>query len=165
MPETRFDGSFSHPEASATPWEATEKALREAELYWLTSVRVDGRPHVTPLIGIWLDGAAYFTTGHEEQKTRNLQHSPLVALTTGSNTWARGHDVVVEGVASRVTDRDTLQRLAGAILDKYGDDWSFDVQGDALTEGDHPSGLYRITATKVISFAKDPHAQTTYAFD
>jgi PPOX class probable F420-dependent enzyme len=165
MPQdTRFDGSFSHPEAAATPWEATEQVLREAELYWLTTVRADGRPHVTPLIGVWLDGSAYFTTGHEEQKARNLQNSPLVALTTGSNGWARGHDVVVEGTAARVTGHDELARLAKALLDKYGADWAFDVEGDALTEGDHPSGLYRITPDKVLSFAKDPHAQTTYTF-
>jgi general stress protein 26 len=167
MPTTRFDGSFSRPDAVATPWEATDQVLREAELYWLTTVRTDGRPHVTPLIGVWLDGTAYFTTGHDEQKARNLAHSPLVALTTGGNTWAQGHDVVVEGTAARVTDRDVLTRLAAAIRDKYGDDWSFEVDGDALeaTEAPHPSGLYAVTPSKVLSFAKNPHAQTSYTFD
>ncbi|MDQ6641919.1 MAG: pyridoxamine 5'-phosphate oxidase family protein [Actinomycetota bacterium] len=164
MPETRFDGSFSRPNATATPWESTEEVLREAELYWLTTVRPDGRPHVTPLVGLWLDGAAYFTTGHDEQKARNLAHSPHVALTTGSNSWARGHDVVVEGNAARVTGHDVLTRVARAYVDKYGDDWSFEVVGDEMSEGDHPSGLFRIVPAKVLSFAKDPHAQTSYDF-
>jgi nitroimidazol reductase NimA-like FMN-containing flavoprotein (pyridoxamine 5'-phosphate oxidase superfamily) len=162
MPTSRFDSRFSSPDASATPWEAVEQALGAAELYWLTTVRPDGRPHVTPLIGAWVDGAAYFTTGLDEQKSRNLAHSPLVALTTGANTWARGHDVVVEGTATRCTDAETLQRVADAIHRKYGDDWAFRVEGDALTEGDHPSGLWRIDPAKVLSFAKDPHAQTAF---
>ena len=159
MTRTRFDGRFSHPDADATPWEATEKVLREAELYWLSTVRADGRPHVAPLIGVWLDGAAYFITGHDEQKARNLAHSPLVTLTTGCNKWAEGHDVIVEGTATRQTDPDVLQRLADAVLDKYGAAWSFEVAGDALVEAGAPDappgGLFAITPAKVLSFAKE----------
>ena len=169
MPRTRFNGRFSHPDAVATPWETTEQVLLEAELYWIATVRPDGRPHVVPLIGVWLDGAAYFVTGHDEQKARNLAHSPLVSLTTGSNTWAEGHDVVVEGTAARVTDRDVLERLAKAILAKYGEAWTFEVKGDDLVEASAedapPGGLFAITPTKVQSFAKNPHAQTGYDFD
>ena len=35
---------------------------------WLTTVRADGRPHVTPLVAVWLDDAIHFSTGPEEQK-------------------------------------------------------------------------------------------------
>ena len=99
MPQERFDARFSHPDAAATPWADTEKTLVEAELYWLTTVRADGRPHVTPLIGAWHEAAAWFITGHDEQKTRNLAHSPLVALTTrqllepGTRRGGRGHRI------------------------------------------------------------------------
>ena len=164
MPKEGSTVASATPTASATPWSETEKVLADAELYWLTTVRADGRPHVTPLIGAWRDGAAWFTTGHDEQKARNLAARPQVALTTGGNTWNRGHDVVVEGTAERVTDPDTLQALADAIADKYGDDWRFHVEGDSLSEGDHASGLYRVAPSKVLSFAKDPHSQTRYDF-
>ena len=163
MTTPRFDPRFSSPDASATPWDSVDEVLRSAELYWLTTVRADGRPHVTPLIGAWLDGAAYFTTGLEEQKSRNLEHSHLVALTTGANSWARGHDVVVEGTATRCTDPETLHRIADAIHRKYGDDWAFRVEGDSLTQdGENLAGLWRIDPAKVLSFAKDPHAQTAF---
>src|SRR4051794_4599444 len=97
----KLDSRFSDPEATATSWDDTERALRDAELYWITTVRSDGRPHVTPLIGIWFDGAMHFTTGLQEQKAHNLEHNPRVALTTGANTWAQGLDIVVEGAAVR----------------------------------------------------------------
>jgi nitroimidazol reductase NimA-like FMN-containing flavoprotein (pyridoxamine 5'-phosphate oxidase superfamily) len=163
MTNSKFDSRFSSPDASAAPWDAVDQVLGAAELYWLTTVRVDGRPHVTPLIGVWVDGAAYFTTGADEQKSRNLAHSPLVALTTGANSWERGHDVVVEGTATRCTDPETLQRIADTIHEKYGDAWAFQVRDDALSQdGEHSAELWRIDPVKVLSFAKDPHAQTAF---
>src|SRR4051812_23240413 len=97
-----IDRRFSDPESTPTPWADAERVLERAELYWLTTVRADGRPHVTPLIGVAWDGALHFCTGLREQKARNLEHSADVALTTGTNTWAKGLDVVVEGRAVRI---------------------------------------------------------------
>ena len=161
---TKLDGRFSSPEAEPAMWDDTVRALAEAELYWLTTVRADGRPHVTPLIGIWHDGAAHFCTGLDEQKTRNLEHRRQVALTTGSNTWARGFDVVVEGVAERVTDRDRLQLLAHAYEEKYGAEWHFDVGDGLFDSGDLPAVVFRIQPAKVLAFAKEPHGMTTFQF-
>jgi len=42
--------------------------LEDAELFWITTVRVDGRPHVTPLVAVWLDDAIHFATGAGEQQ-------------------------------------------------------------------------------------------------
>src|SRR4051812_32801228 len=159
-PSAEIDSRFSDAEAGPTPWSDAADVLERAELYWLTTVRPDGRPHVTPLIGVAADGVAHFCTGLREQKARNLEHSPRVALTTGTNTWAQGLDVVVEGTAVRLADRDELQRLAGAFEAKYGSDWHFDV-GDGVfeTEASGPAAVFRIEPAKVLAFAKDPHAQ------
>ena len=124
-PTTQIDKRFSDAEAGPTPWSDAEAALEQAELYWITTVRADGRPHVTPLVGVFHDGAAHFATGLQEQKARNLEHNERVALTTGNNTWAEGLDVVVEGTVVRVTDRDELQRLADAYEAKYGSRLAF----------------------------------------
>jgi general stress protein 26 len=140
--------------------------LEEAELYWLTTVRADGRPHVTPLIGVTHDGAVHFCTGPREQKYRNLEHSKQVALTTGNNSWAQGLDVVVEGAAVQITDNEELQALADAYEAKYGEVWHFDV-GDGMFQGQgDPDGaaVFRIEPSKVLAFAKDPHAQTSFRF-
>ncbi|HEV2928369.1 MAG TPA: pyridoxamine 5'-phosphate oxidase family protein [Propionibacteriaceae bacterium] len=61
-------GAFSSDGAVATEWAKALADLQGAEVYWLSTVRPDGRPHVTPLLGIWLDGALYFCTGPSERK-------------------------------------------------------------------------------------------------
>jgi general stress protein 26 len=160
-----IDRRFSDPAAEPTPWSETFGALERAELYWLTTVRSDGRPHVTPLIGVAADETVYFCTGLEEQKARNLEHNDRVAVTTGNNTWARGLDVVVEGRAVRVSDDDTLRRLATAWEAKYGSVWHFDVGGGMFRHADGGgAAVFRVEPTKVLAFAKDPHGQTTYRF-
>jgi general stress protein 26 len=163
-PTGRIDSRFSDPESSPTPWADAARALETAELYWLTTVRADGRPHVTPLIGVVHGGAAYFCTGLREQKARNLEGSASVALTTGANDWAEGLDVVVEGEAVRVTDNAELQRLADAYVAKYGEVWRFEVGDGAFGTGEDAAAVFRIEPAKVLAFAKAPHGQTTYRF-
>jgi len=163
-PNATIDRRFSEPDASATPWSETETVLERAELYWLTTVRADGRPHVTPLIGVPHDGAMHFCTGPSEQKARNLEHNTRVALTTGTNTWAEGLDVVVEGTAVRIHDNDPLQAIADAYEAKYGSVWRF-VVGDGVFGADgRVAEVFRIEPDRVMAFAKAPHAQTTYRF-
>ena len=163
-PNAEFDSRFSDPEADPTPWSEALHALEHAELYWLTTVRIDGRPHVTPLIGVAEDAAVHFCTGLREQKARNLEHNSRVALTTGNNTWARGLDVVVEGAAVRVIESDALQRLADGYEAKYGSDWHFDVGDGVFGTGEDAAAVFRIEPAKVLAFAKEPHGQTTYQF-
>ena len=67
-PSTRLDERFSDPETRPTSWSAARAALEAAELFWISTVRADGRPHVTPLVAVWLDDALHFCTGPGEQK-------------------------------------------------------------------------------------------------
>jgi uncharacterized pyridoxamine 5'-phosphate oxidase family protein len=165
-PTARQDRRYGAPDAPATPWRDVTALLGRAELYWITTVRADGRPHVTPLIGVWHDDALHFTTGDEEQKYRNLEHSPKVALTTGNNTWQQGLDVVVEGEAEPVRETAALQAIADALEGKYGSVWHFDVGDGVFVHGDGAgeARVFRVRATKVMAFAKDPHAQTAFRF-
>jgi hypothetical protein len=92
-----LDERFSDPGTQALLWADVEDVLTSAELFWVTTVRADDRPHQTPLVAVWLDGWLHFSTGSGEQKAYNLAHNDQVLLTTGCNTWDRGVDVVVEG--------------------------------------------------------------------
>jgi general stress protein 26 len=163
-PKSKFDSRFSDPDSGATPWADVLDALEHAELFWLTTVRASGRPHVTPLIGVAHDGAMHFCTGLREQKAHNLERNAQVALTTGNNTWDKGLDVVVEGAAVRVSDNDALQRIADAYEAKYGSVWHFDVGDGVFGEGELAAAVFRIEPSKVLAFAKEPHGQTAYRF-
>jgi hypothetical protein len=72
MKSAEIDRRFSDPEAEPTPWPQAIHLLEHAELYWLTTVRRDGRPHVTPLIGVAEDAAMHFCTGLGEQEAATL---------------------------------------------------------------------------------------------
>jgi len=163
-PTPELDARFSAPGAGATPWSVTAEALQRAELYWLTTVRANGRPHVTPLIAIADGETVYFCTGLEEQKARNLELNDRVATTTGNNSWATGLDVIVEGTATRLEDHAGLERLADAYESKYGSDWRWEVADGMFKSGDNEAAVFRIEPSKVLAFAKDPHAQTRYRF-
>lgn len=144
--------------------ETVRKALTEAELYWLSTVRRDGRPHVTPVVGLWVDDTFVFCTGAGEQKARNLAHDNAVAVTTGVNIWDMGLDVVVEGRAERVTGLYRLTALADAYFDKYGEAWDFDADDEVFDPEGGRALVFRVEPMKVIAFSKSPHAQTTFAW-
>jgi nitroimidazol reductase NimA-like FMN-containing flavoprotein (pyridoxamine 5'-phosphate oxidase superfamily) len=157
----QLDARFSQATEPLT-WETVDAALRSAELYWLTTVRKNGRPHVTPLVGVWIDDSFVFCTGPTEQKARNLEHSVDVVVTTGVNTWQDGLDVVVEGNAERVTGKARLTTLADAYRAKYGDYWDFDCDDEVFDSDGNRAYVYRVPADKVIAFAKSPHAQVRF---
>jgi general stress protein 26 len=165
-PTTRLDPRFSDPEAAATTWEQTLEALRSAELFWVTTVRAGGRPHVTPLVAVWLDDALHFCTGPAEQKARNLEHNPHVVLTTGCNQWDAGVDVVVEGEARRVTDGAVLARLAEAWAGKWDGRWHFQPQDGAFRHEDEEgiALVFAVAPTKVLAFGKGGFSHTRHRF-
>src|SRR3954463_8645448 len=105
---------YGDPTAPAPEWADIDHRLATASLYWIVTVRSDGRPHAVPLCGVWRDGAFFFCTGDGEQKMRNLEHDPHVVVTAGplgADGWDAGKDIAVEGVATRVGDEAVLREL------------------------------------------------------
>ena len=84
-PSAELDARFSADGARPTPWSDARRALEEAELFWISTVRSDGRPHVTPLIAVWFEGALWFCTGPGEQKAKNLGRNAHCVLMTGTS--------------------------------------------------------------------------------
>jgi nitroimidazol reductase NimA-like FMN-containing flavoprotein (pyridoxamine 5'-phosphate oxidase superfamily) len=165
-PVTELDTRFSDQDAVATGWEETRIALEEAQLFWISTVRADGRPHVTPLVAVWLDDAIHFATGPDEQKAVNLTANPNVILTTGCNKWERGLDIVVEGEAIEVRDESVLERLADAWATKWDGRWHYEVHDGAFR---HEGGtgavlVFTVKPAKVFAFAKGTFGQTRHRF-
>jgi pyridoxine/pyridoxamine 5'-phosphate oxidase len=164
-PATELDARFSDPGAAPTDWATTAAILEQAQMSWITTVRSDGRPHVTPLVAVWLDDAAHFSTGPGEQKAINLAQNPSVALVTGCNTWDDGIDVVVEGTAVRLTEIDLLRRLASAWRTKWNGEWDYAVTSEGFA---HPGGgeahVYRVEPHKILAFGKGTFTHTRHRF-
>jgi hypothetical protein len=162
-PTVELHAGFSQPGASARPWSDVVDVLSGSEMFWPSTVRRDGRPHVTPLPAIWHEGTLHFCTGDAEQKSKNLVRDPRCILTTGTNQLHSGLDVVVEGTAVRVTDTERLTRLAALWKSKL--DWDFAVGDGEFRDGDGRHGwVFGVTPLKVLSFGKDPYMQTRYTF-
>ncbi len=163
-PVTQLDERFSDPDAEATPWATTRDALEGAQLFWISTVRSDGRPHVTPLVAVWLDDSLYFCTGPEEQKALNLAGNPQVVLTTGCHRWDEGLDVMVEGEAQRVTDPSLLDRLAAAWSTKWDGQWKYDVVngGFGHAGGGGLALVFAVKPRKVLGFTKGNFSHTRY---
>ena len=163
-PTTTLDDRFSDPGTPPTSWDDTVRMLEAAELFWITTVRADGRPHVSPLVAVWLDDALHFSTGAAEQKAVNLRINPGVILTTGCNDWDRGLDVVVEGDAVRATDDTVLSRLAQAWRTKWDGRWQFQAREGCFHHDAGTALVFSVEPTKVLAFSKGTFTHTRHRF-
>jgi nitroimidazol reductase NimA-like FMN-containing flavoprotein (pyridoxamine 5'-phosphate oxidase superfamily) len=168
-PVTTLDERYSAPGAVATEWDETRRVLESAQVFWISTVRADGRPHVTPCAAVWLGEAVYFDTGVTQQKAINLTANPHVVLTTGCNRWDSGLDVVVEGDAVRVTDDAKLKRLADAWATRWDGSFRFVVRdGYFRHEQDEslPAVLvFSVTPAKILAFTRGAlGGHTTHRF-
>jgi len=160
-------GAFSSADAAPTQWATGRRELRDAEIYWLTTIRPEGRPHVTPLLGIWLDGASYICTGATERKAKNLAQNPHCILTTGCN-GLDGLDLVVEGEATRVSNRAELASIADTFEVKYGahftaPEGTWFGLGDSIRRDE--VAVYRIAPSTAFGFGKGAvFSQTRWKF-
>jgi hypothetical protein len=171
-PFGEIDDRFSSAGAVASSWPEVVEVLDQAEIFWLSTTRADGRPHVTPIPAIWLDDMLHFCTGPGEQKAKNLELEPRCVLTTGSQAFRSGMDVVVEGRAGRVTDGRLLRRLAEKWRVKL--DWPFHVveggfrdpaQSDEGAATGPMAYVFAVFPTKVLAFGKgEPYSQTRFRF-
>ncbi|MDI5970625.1 pyridoxamine 5'-phosphate oxidase family protein [Streptomyces sp. SL13] len=171
-PVTELDARYSDPRARPADWVRARDRLRAAEVFWLSTVRPDGRPHVTPLISVWVDDALYFCTGPDERKARNLAANPHVVMTTGANDYGSGFDLTVEGDAVNITDHARLVRIAGAYEDKYGAGWHYDVHDGAFVlpaagraPGHGRALVYEVAPVTAFGFGKGEFSQTRWHFN
>lgn len=163
-PLTELAPRFSSEGAKPTSWAEAIAMLNTADIYWLSTVRPDGRPHVTPLFAGWLDDALYFCTGADERKAKNLAANPHCVMTTGCNVISDSLDIVIEGDAVRVIDESTLQRVAELYATKY--DWQLTFRDGALIgEGGNVADVYKISPTTAFGFRKgESFCQTRWRF-
>ena len=162
-PVAELELRFSSDDATPTPWAEAREHLMMAKVYRLSTVRPDGRPHVTPIASVWLDDALYFSTGQTERKAKNLTLNSHCVITTGCNVL-EGLDLVVEGDAVRMTDEARLQRLADGYAAKYDQLFRFALRDGAFSvEGSEIEVLvYELAPTTAFGFGKGTFSQTRW---
>ena len=163
-PITRLDGRFSDDGVEPTPWDEGRHVLAQAQLSWLTTVGPGGRPHVTPLLSVWLAEAVYFCTGPTERKAKNLVKNRNCIITTGNNSLNEGLDVVIEGKAVPVTDTTKLHQVADAYESKYGSDWHFDVTDSGFVSEGGEALVFEVAPNRGFGFGKGKFSQTSWRF-
>jgi pyridoxine/pyridoxamine 5'-phosphate oxidase len=163
-PTTDLDSRFSSPGAIATNWSEAARRLEAAEIYWLSTVRPPGQPHITPLIGIWNRDRFSFCTGADEQKAKNLASNTRCTVTTGCNVMSEGTDVVVEGEVLRIRDDNRLQALADAYASKY-EGWIFTVRNGLLIGEGGEAIAFEVVPKVAFAFTKgEIFSQTRFRF-
>jgi hypothetical protein len=102
---------------AALPWSHVAERLERAHNYWIATVRPSGRPHVTPVWGVWVEGALYIDGPPVAQWAKNIARNPSISVHLES-----GEDVVIlEGVVEDlVTDAELGARIVTAWDGKYG---------------------------------------------
>jgi general stress protein 26 len=100
------------------PWSWAVERLTASHDYWVATVWPDGRPHVTPVWGIWHDGCVWFSCSPRSRKARNLEADDRCVVTTDNPL----EPVVVEGRAERRRDRADAELFTEQTNRKYGSD-------------------------------------------
>lgn len=113
----RIDPGYGVPAdasgAELLPWSEAERWLADSRNYWICTTRRDGRPHASPVWGLWREGAVVFSCSRASVKARNLARDPRVVVHTES-----GDDVVIlEGAVEEIGLDDAI---AAEYEAKYG---------------------------------------------
>jgi Pyridoxamine 5'-phosphate oxidase len=155
---------------AALPWSRSRDQLvaatpRPEVTFFLCTVGPDGRPHAAGVGAAWSDGDLYFTSGPDTRKSRHLAANPAGTIAVRLENI----DLVLDGEATRVTDRPTLERVV-ALYREGG--WPAEVDGDAFTApfsapsaGPPPWHLYRFRFHTVVGVATaEPYGATRWRF-
>jgi Pyridoxamine 5'-phosphate oxidase len=155
----------------ALPWSRPRDLLADGTptadvTFFLGTTRPDGRPHAAGVGALWLDGDLYFTSGPGTRKARDLAANPVCTI----SAKLAAIDLVLEGEATRVTDRPTLEEAARRFREGG---WPAEVEGDAFTApfsapsaGPPPWQLYRFTFHTAFGVATaEPYGATRWRFD
>lgn len=128
--------------------------MAEASHYWICTVSPDGRPHATPVDGLWFEDQLYFRGGPQTRRNRNLAANPAVCVHLESGTDV----VILHGDARelRVPDRALATQLAEESASKYG----YGPKPEELYAG----GVYVVRPRVVFAWRQFPKDATRWQF-
>ena len=130
------------------PWTWATERLIKAHTYFIATTRPDGRPHVMPVWGIWMEGQFYFSSGRKSRKARNLSANPKCVVSIEIN----GESVIVEGHVEETTEDAVLKQCSVAYTEKY--QWDM---------GDNSEPFFKVQPSVVFGFIENDSLFTSTA--
>jgi len=130
---------FPRATAASLSWEKVEAQLRENRVYWLATVRPDGRPHLAPIWGAWVEDAFYFQGAPTSRWARNLAANPLATVHLESAVDV----VIVDGAVDIVR---TGPPLAAALI------MAWDTKYGTMTPSPETADIFRLRARTVLAW-------------
>jgi PPOX class probable F420-dependent enzyme len=136
------------------PWSSVAAKIDGSRNYWVCTTRDDGRPHATPVWGLWHDGGFVFSTSPKSVKARNLDRDPRCTIHLES-----GDDVVViDGIAEPAP-----VELVGGVefLDRYEAKYAFRPDSEDMV-----GSAWRVRPVSVLAWDERSfvESQTRYRF-
>lgn len=141
-------------------WDTIESRLVNEMHFWMATVRPDGRPHVVPRWGAWLNGSLYYDGALDTVHARNAQANSNCTVTIGDGAEA----IILEGasVRSEPLDAAAAAPLRAEIIRKYGDDGYVPEEG---SWSDQTAGGLRVfTPTKALAWFNFPTDMSRFRF-
>jgi general stress protein 26 len=136
--------------------------------FWLTTLNVDGSPHVTSVGAVWHAGSYWFQTGRHTRKAENITRDPRCTIAVAT----KGFDVMVAGEAHRVSNPEIVADIA-ALWTKGGWPARPDESGTGITApfnaptlGPPPWIVYELTphTATAVGTADDTPGSTRWQF-
>lgn len=133
------------------PWSHVVERMPKPRNYWVSTTQPDGRPHVVPVWGVWVDGTFYHGGGPNTRKARNLEKNPAMVVHLES-----GDDVVIiEGVAEKLTEENADPALLKRIDDAY----------EAKYNMRHGAPVWALRPRKAFAWTQYPTNCTRWIFE
>jgi hypothetical protein len=132
------------------PWSFARERLEQAQNYWICTASPSGKPHATPLWGVWVDDSFYFDGGMETRWGRNLAANPQIVVHLESG----GEVVIVEGSWAQARELDPA--LFARIVESYGAKYNY--------RPDSPGGLYVVRPRAARGWSQFPKDVTRWRF-
>lgn len=158
-----FPDGYGIPESEEglLDWSEIELKLVASMHYWLSTTRPDGRPHVVPRWGAWIDGQLFYDGSPETVHARNTVTNTACALHIGDGAEA----IIVDGSSTTSEPVPAVEGepIAAEIGRKYGD-LGYRPEPDAWSGAD-AGGLRIFRPLKALAwsdFAIDP---TRFVFE
>lgn len=147
-------------EEGVLDWTAVEARLKESSHYWMGTTRSNGRPHVVPRWGVWMDERFWYDGAPNTVHARNLGGDPACVLHLEDGRQA----VIVEGRSEAATPPglELGGRLAAEFSRKYAE-LGYSPAPDSW-EGPIAGGLMVFTPDKAMAWFDFPTDVTRFRF-